>query len=499
MLHTFLFNNVSWGGTALIHNNMRQLAKTLQGIGIVGLLLLFSCQKAPELTITSPTNIELSVDGSSGSFTFTANRDWTISSSDSWVSITPSSGVASDEPITVTVRCGANTTYDDRTATVTITMEELSQSVTVKQPANLAIIVATQSFNLAPDARTIEVEVQANVQYTVAISADWIKQSNTKGLVANKLSFNIKENKTYSAREGLITIKSQNSTVSDQVISVKQAQNDALIVKDSSFDMPYGGGEIEVKVEANVEFDVKPNTSWIHYVETKALSTSTVRLTVDANDTYDAREGKIEVTQKNGTLSHTITVKQAGKVAVSSIDLNKTELVLVKGSSETLTATVNPDNATDKSVTWASTNNNVATVEDGKVQSVDIGSTTITASAGDKTAKCAVTVLSDTKDGVYARALGGSIVSINGIIQQGSKLNFGVYNFSTETITVVSVQLINGATNVAGNIMAINSTIDSGQSSGWTITIGLGGIQSPIARFVYLFKGEEYTCEAKYN
>lgn len=360
---------------------------------IVGMMIvLAACQKAPELTLTGPASLEISADGGSGSITFTANRDWSVRSSDSWVSVTPSSGSASDGTVTLSIRC-ENTTYEDRTATVTITMEELSQTVTVKQPANLGIVIPSQSFNLASDARSIEVEVQSNVQYTVSISDNWIKQTGTKGLTTNKLTFSVDENTTYDARSATITIKPQNATVQEQVISVKQAQKDALIVKDTSFDMPYGGGEIEVKVEANVSFDVKPSEDWIHYVETKALSSSTVRLTVDENETYSNREGKIEIKQKNGTLSHTLTVKQAGRIAVTSIELNKTSLTLKEGASETLTATVKPDNATDKTVTWSSSAPDIASVDEaGNVTAVAKGEATITAQAGEKTAKCTVSV-----------------------------------------------------------------------------------------------------------
>ena len=195
-------------------------------------MVLPSCQKAPELTLTGPASLEISADGGSNSITFTANRDWSVRSSDSWVSVTPSSGTASDGTVTVSIRCNENTTYEDRSATITITMEELSQTVTVKQPANLGIVIPTQSFNLASDARSIEVEVKANVQYSVSVSDNWIKQTGTKGLTSNKLIFSIEENETYDARSATITIKPQNATVQEQVISVTQAANEGVLAVD---------------------------------------------------------------------------------------------------------------------------------------------------------------------------------------------------------------------------------------------------------------------------
>ncbi len=78
--------------------------------------------------------------------------------------------------------------------------------------------------------------------------------------------------------------------------------------------------------------------------------------------------------------------------AVESVTLNKTELTLEVGGEETLTATVAPDDATDKAVTWSSDNTAVATVENGKVTAIAAGTAAITAKAGDKTAACTVTV-----------------------------------------------------------------------------------------------------------
>ena len=81
-------------------------------------------------------------------------------------------------------------------------------------------------------------------------------------------------------------------------------------------------------------------------------------------------------------------------IVVSGITLDKTELALIVGDAAAqLKATVAPDNATDKTVTWTSDNPAVATVDaTGKVTAVAEGEATITAKAGDKTATCKVTV-----------------------------------------------------------------------------------------------------------
>lgn len=79
-------------------------------------------------------------------------------------------------------------------------------------------------------------------------------------------------------------------------------------------------------------------------------------------------------------------------VAVSSVSLNKSTLSLTVGASETLTATVLPSNATDKTVTWTVFPSGYATVSGGRVTASKAGSCTVTATAGGKNANCAVTV-----------------------------------------------------------------------------------------------------------
>lgn len=270
-----------------------------------------SCQKAPELTLTGPTSFELSADGGSATINFAANRDWRVSSSDNWITVSPSSGTAANGTIAVTVKCNANTTYDDRMATVTISMEGLSQSVTVKQSANSGVLVPKTSYEISSGAQTIEVEVQKNINYTVEIEEScksWIKKVGTKALTSEKIVFDISENTSYDARKGTITIIP--FTGPEQTIVVNQAARSIIIVPSNAVDVSDNGGEINVTIQATVEFDVKPEVDWIHYVQTKALNTKTVVLSVDKNDTYNTREGTVTIKQRGGDLVKTIDIIQ---------------------------------------------------------------------------------------------------------------------------------------------------------------------------------------------
>ena len=91
-------------------------------------------------------------------------------------------------------------------------------------------------------------------------------------------------------------------------------------------------------------------------------------------------------------------------VPVQNVALSKSTLTLTEGDSEALTATVSPSNATDKTVTWTVSPSGYATVFGGVVTALKEGSCTITATAGGKSATCAVTVEAAASGGIVLPA-----------------------------------------------------------------------------------------------
>lgn len=271
---------------------------------VVALLLAFvACEKAPFITLEGPSSIEVD-DAFKGTITFSTNRDWTISSSDSWLSVQPSKGVASEGPVTVTVVGVANTTYEDRTATLTITAVEVTQTVTVKQTANIGVIVPKDVYEVNCYSQSIEVETQANVQFVINVSAEWIK-----------------------------------------------------------------------------------------LVETKALSQKNLIFSIQENPTYDIRDGIVELAKPDGSVIKSFRIRQFGRIPVSYIELDRTNLRMRERQTETLVATIKPDDATDRDIVWKTSDASVATVDDeGRVTAVKEGTAVITAQVGNKSVTCEVSV-----------------------------------------------------------------------------------------------------------
>ena len=139
--------------------------------------------------------------------------------------------------------------------------------------------------------------------------------------------------------------------------------------------------------------------------------------TVDQEGKVTAiKEGSatITVTTVNGKEATCIVTVTKKPVPIKSVSLNKTTLTLKTGMAETLVATINPSDTTDdKTLTWKSSNPEVATVDqEGKVTAVKEGTTTITVTTvNGKEATCTVTVLNATalEDAIdRAEAIDGS-------------------------------------------------------------------------------------------
>ena len=136
-------------------------------------------------------------------------------------------------------------------------------------------------------------------------------------------------------------------------------------------------------------------SEWENISDATTTSYTTAATTTNMNG-YQYRcvvtgSGGVSVISQTATL--TVQAKPAS-VPVTGVTLDKTSLTLQETGSDTLTATVEPADATNKNVTWQSDNANVATVQNGTVNAVGAGKATITVTTADggKIATCEVTV-----------------------------------------------------------------------------------------------------------
>lgn len=166
--------------------------------------------------------------------------------------------------------------------------------------------------------------------------------------------------------------------------------------------------------------------------------------------------GGVSVISQAATL--TVQAKPVS-VPVTGVSLDKATLELYTGDTATLTATVQPDNATNQNVTWQSDNANVATVEGGTVTAVGAGETdiTVTTEDGGKTATCKVTVTRRSSGGTPAKtpseetldkiesAKDGDTVTVN-LYTGNTKLDKEVFEALAGRDVTLEISLSNGVT-----------------------------------------------------
>ena len=201
------------------------------------------------------------------------------------------------------------------------------------------------------------------------------------------------------------------------------------------------------------EFDLK-----VSYVPVNA--TDKVAITWESSDETVAtvENGKVKAL-KEGTAIITATAKVDGtnreytatceinveEIKLDSIALDTKDFDLFLGDSKQLSVVYNPENTTDsKDVVWTSSDETVATVENGKVTALKVGTAVITATVGDKTATVTVTVpvvliegIEATLDNATIEVDGTANITITTNPEKVTEEVVAVYESSDETIATV--------------------------------------------------------------
>ena len=127
--------------------------------------------------------------------------------------------------------------------------------------------------------------------------------------------------------------------------------------------------------------------------------------------------------------------KAGADVPATGVTLDKTALSLTEGESATLTATVEPENATDKAIVWTSSDNAVATVENGVVTAVKAGTATITAACGAAADTCTVAVTA-APAGPLSVKVGAAAYPVKPVDGQAGKYHVAVPYGNDVTVTI---------------------------------------------------------------
>ena len=283
---------------------------------------------------------------------------------------------ASSNASVASVNSGTVTAIKEGTATITASAGGKSATCTVKVSTK---VVAVTSITL--DKTSLSMKVGETETITATVNPDNASDKSVVWGSSDVSIATVSDGKVTAKKSGtaIITAKS-GSCIAECTITVS-VDVESITIDKTSLELAVGETE---QLTATVKPDdaTDKNVSWISSDESIAK--------VDNGKVTAVNAGKAIIIAKCGgkTAECAVTVT----VPTGSVTLDKTSLSLAVGESAQLTATVKPDDASDKNVAWTSSDASVAKVVNGKVTAVKSGKATITAKCGDKTAECAVTV-----------------------------------------------------------------------------------------------------------
>lgn len=462
---------------------------------LAALALLLACNKQPEtISVTgitvNPTSAELT-EGESVTITATVAPSDATNKNVQWSSSNPDIQV-SNGTVTTSFKPGAATTSVGGRlvlgkGTITATTEDGGKTATCEITV-FAKTIAVTSISMSTDELFLEKGQSFKLEATVL--PDNASEKTVQWTSSDTSIATVDQNGTVNAiAAGKTTVMASAGGVSASCAVT------VVFIPVSSIYLDQNSVTLEIGETVTLTATVSPKEATDKTVRWTSSDESVA--TVDQSGQVTAvNSGSATIKAVAGDYAASCAVKVI--VPVASITLNKTELTLLVGDTAQLEASILPENATDKTTVWDSSNPNVATVDDGRITAVSFGIAVITAQAGYHLDNCVVTVLTDSPEGVTAEYLGGDFSSDNGFLQNGS-LSFKVSNMSTESITVKTVQLIDGETGNGADIQSLDCDLTPGLSHEWSIALPAAGINSPTAVFTYTYQGEERTCSAQYR
>ncbi len=188
-------------------------------------------------------------------------------------------------------------------------------------------------------------------------------------------------------------------------------------------------------------------------------------LALTSSENIDYENNAYEFTTSNGS----ITINN--DISVEKVTLDKTSITLKKGATSKVVATIQPSNTTEKNIGFYSSDDDIVTVDDnGNITAVSGGTATITAYAGNESAKCQVTV-TVAQTGIKANGN----TSRNAVV--GDKINLSVIKVPADTTdnftakwTTSNPQVATVASNGTVTAISTGEATITAKVNNWTVT-----------------------------
>ena len=365
--------------------NFKLSVQTLYSIILCLCVVLVGCTKENvPITVTgvtlSPTSITL-VEGESQNLT---------------AKITPSNAEnqnvrwSSSDASVVTVANGLVTAIKAGNATITVTTEDGGKTATCAVKVDAKVYAVT---GVSLDKTACELAEGDELTLTATVKPDNATNKNVKWETSDASVATVTNGKVTAVKAGKATIKV--TTVDGSKTATCEVTVNAKVYAVTGVTLDKTACELTEGDELTLTATIAPDNATNKNVTWSTSDASVATVTNGKVTALKAGTATITVTTEDGSKTATCAVTVKAKVyAVTGVTLDKTACELTEGDELTLTATIAPDNATNKNVTWSTSDASVATVVDGKITAIKPGTATITVTTedGSKTATCAVTV-----------------------------------------------------------------------------------------------------------
>lgn len=191
----------------------------------------------------------------------------------------------------------------------------LTETVHVYQSSGPVILLSKNDYYVGASGEDIMVELRSNCDYEVVMpSVDWIKEVLSRSMSSHTLYYTVSANETYDAREAKIIYRDKGNNDIADTLTIRQAQKDAIIVSEKEVKVDYKGGTVEVKIDANVDFEMQlPSVDWIGETPSRALITHTKFLTIAENTSNSPRTANVIFKNTTSGIEETLVISQSTK------------------------------------------------------------------------------------------------------------------------------------------------------------------------------------------
>lgn len=396
---------------------------------------------------TEQSNLSFAAAGGSQNLSVQSNTSWTVSTSYSWITVSPSSGDG-DKQIKVTVQDNPNTS--SRSGSIHIKQEGLNIDVrvTVSQEGK-TFDVGTTLLNFTDKESTQTVNIETDGTWTASANHSWITVSPTSATGNSVLSVTCAENTGDNERSGQVTVKMGDKSA---VIEIRQSGK-YFTVSDELLTFNSKGGSLNVSITTNDSWTAKveSGSSWLSLSKTSGTGNLEVKVTASDNASVNSRTGTILFeTTHNKKVRVTVTQK----ARYLTVDTQEILFYYKGGTSEAVTISTDGTYKITCSDSWFSVkqsgNTFTVTATENTTSSPRIGTITIALTGlteGSYSLTLTVTQLNE--GGSFLRNEYGNDQNYDNtgtssgnltITGYGSDQNYDSYNTSGTTLSISSFQ-----------------------------------------------------------